>query len=82
MKMYYITGVRYAKMFQNYVIPELQQRNVVCMDGTPPHVASSIRQLLQQHIGDRIFSCNFAVLWPLQSLDLTLIDFWLYGYLK
>lgn len=82
-----ITGPRYKTMLQNYVIPELQQRNVVndivwMQDGAPPHVATCVRQVLQQNFGDRVISRNFAVSWPPRSPDLTPMDFWFWGYLK
>ena len=66
MQTHSITGALYKTMFENYVIPELQQRNVindiVCMqNGAPPRIATSVRQVLQQHFGDRIITRNFAV---------------------
>ena len=47
-------------MLENYVIPELQQQNVInndvvwMQDGAPPHIATSVPQMLQQHFDDRI----------------------------
>ena len=80
------TGVSYKARLKHYVIPELQQRNVInvlvwMQDGVPPHNSTSVRQLLKQYFVDRIIS-NFAVSWPLRYPDLTLIDFWFRRYLK
>lgn len=82
-----VTSARYKSMLQNYVIPELQQRNVISdivwmQDGAPPHIAQCVRPVLQQHFGDRVISRNFAVSWPPRSPDLTPMDFWFWGYLK
>ena len=32
-------------------------------DGAPPHIATSVPQMLQQPFGDRIIARNFAVSW-------------------
>ncbi|GBL98098.1 hypothetical protein AVEN_84597-1 [Araneus ventricosus] len=45
-------------------------------DGTPLHVATCVRQALQQRFGDRVISRNFAVLLPPLCPDLTSVDFW------
>ena len=58
-----ITGAQYKAMLENYVIPELQQRNdIVWMhDSTPPHTAPSVPQVRQQHFDYRIISWDFGV---------------------
>ena len=43
----YITGTRYKAMLENYVIPEVQQLNVIndivwIEDGAPPLIATSV----------------------------------------
>ena len=59
-------------MLENYVIPKLLQRNVIndivwMQDGAPPRIGTSVRQVLQQHFGDRIIARKFAVSWPPHS---------------
>ncbi|GFX58616.1 transposable element tc3 transposase [Trichonephila clavipes] len=54
-----VTGSRYAAMLKNYVLPELRRWNelndiVWMQDGVPPHIARSVKRLLDQHFGDRI----------------------------
>lgn len=82
-----VTGSRYTAMLQNYVIPELLQRNALndivwMQDGAPPHIATSVRRVLEQHFGDRVISRHFPFPWPPRSPDLTPMDFWFWGYLK
>lgn len=82
-----VTGNRYREMLMNMVIPQLQQRGVIdtiiyLQDGAPPHIQNGVRQLLQQHFGNRIISRHFPVVWPARSPDLNPLDFWLWGYLK
>ena len=70
-----ITGDRYKPMLENYIITESQQRNVIndivwLQDGAPPHIATSITQVLQQHFGYKLIARNFAVSWPHQNQNL------------
>ena len=53
-------------MLENYVIPELQQQNVIndivwMHDGVSPHIAINVGQVLQQHFSERIIARNFAL---------------------
>ena len=64
-----IPSNRYTSRMHNYVIPEVQQRNVIndivwMQDDAPSRIAISVRQVLQQHFGDSIIAINFAVSWP------------------
>ncbi|KFM75033.1 hypothetical protein X975_05140, partial [Stegodyphus mimosarum] len=52
-------------------------------DGTPPHVAVQVQQILRQKFTtERVISRYFRTAWPPRSPDLTPCDFWLWGYLK
>lgn len=82
-----VTGLRYAAMLKNYVLPELRRLNALndivwMQDGAPPHIARSVKRLLDQHFGDRIISRYYPFPWPARSPDLTPMDFWFWGYLK
>ncbi|GFW07462.1 uncharacterized protein TNCV_3915951 [Trichonephila clavipes] len=82
-----VTGSRYAAMLKNYVLPELRRRNALndivwMQDGAPPHIARSVKRLLDQHFGDRIISRYYPFPSPARSPDLTPMDFWFWGYLK
>ncbi|GFV34312.1 uncharacterized protein TNCV_4023271 [Trichonephila clavipes] len=74
-------------MLKNYVLPELRRRNALnnivwMQDGAPPHIARSVKRLLDQHFGDHIISRYYPFPWPARSPDLTTMDFWFWGYLK
>ena len=61
---YPATVSRYTAMLKNYVVLELLQRNALndivwMQDGVPPHVAKSVRRVLEQHFGDRIILRHF-----------------------
>ncbi|KMQ82897.1 transposable element tc3 transposase [Lasius niger] len=83
-----VTGKRYEALLRNHVLPALQQRQCVdrtifMQDGAPPHIATSVKQLLRAQFGvDRIISRHFPTTWPPRSPDLNPCDFWLWGYLK
>lgn len=82
MKTCFIISVRYTTILQNYQIRELHQRNVVIViawmqDGVPSHVATRVRQVLEQHFGDTVISWNFEVTW--QPWSLILLE-WISGF--
>ena len=59
-----VTSTRYLDILNHYAIPELQRQNalseVVWMqDGSPPHVGSTVKGLLNQQLGDRDISLYF-----------------------
>ena len=41
-----------------------------CKNGAPPHINTSVRQVLQKLFGDRIITRNFGVSWPPRSPNL------------
>ncbi|GFW52027.1 uncharacterized protein TNCV_2818961 [Trichonephila clavipes] len=52
-------------------------------DGTPPHIAHCVKQVLHHHFSDYIIiSQYFPTAWPPRSPDLNPFDFWLRKYLK
>lgn len=75
-------------MLENFVIPQLQQRNCIdstifMQDGAPPHIGRRVKDVLRQHFTDaRVISRAFPMNWPPRSPDLNPCDFWLWGYLK
>lgn len=82
-----VNGNRYLQMLQEFVVPQLQQRNLLdettfMQDGAPPHTPRLVKIFLQSHFGERIISRGFANAWPPRSPDLTPLDFWLWGFLK
>ena len=75
-----ITSSHFIAVLQNYVIPVLLQRDALSdiiwmQDCAPPHIAGSVKRLLDQHFGDRIISRHYPFPWPARSPDLTPMDF-------
>jgi transposase len=82
-----VTGARYLDLLQTFIIPQLQQLQVLQEttfqhDGAPPHNTIAVRRFLAEHFGNRIISRNFDFPWPARSPDLNPCDFWLWGFLK
>ncbi|GBN28558.1 hypothetical protein AVEN_181596-1 [Araneus ventricosus] len=71
---------------RNQLIRALQQRGCVdstifMQDGSPPHIATPVKQLLNLHFGnDRIISRHFPTAWPPRSPDLNPCAFWMWNY--
>lgn len=66
-------------MLQNYVIPQLQQRNVAhyivwIQYGAALHAATSVLKILEKYFDDRFISRTFVVSLPPLSLELTQVD--------
>ncbi|GFT36179.1 uncharacterized protein TNCV_4778161 [Trichonephila clavipes] len=78
----------YLTLLRETVVPCLIQRgqisNVTFMqDGATSQTANPVKPFLIQTFGkDRIVSRRCRYPWTPRSLDLTLADFWLWGYLK
>ncbi|GBM40407.1 hypothetical protein AVEN_122627-1 [Araneus ventricosus] len=52
-------------------------------DGTPPHIAQQVQELLRSHFeDDRVISRSSPTVWLSRSPDLNPRDFWLWGFLK
>ncbi|GFV11914.1 uncharacterized protein TNCV_109621 [Trichonephila clavipes] len=83
-----VTGEWYADMLQNHIIPSLAdkhllERTIFMQDGSPPHIARRVKDLLRRLFGDdRVLSRHFHHAWPPRSPDLSPCDYWLWGYLK
>ncbi|GFW32903.1 uncharacterized protein TNCV_1774691 [Trichonephila clavipes] len=83
-----VNAQRYLTLLRETVVPCLIQRgqisNVTFMqDGATSHTANPVKAFLIQTFGeDRIVSRRCKYPWPPRSPDLTLADFWLWGYLK
>ncbi|KAK9887530.1 hypothetical protein WA026_023252 [Henosepilachna vigintioctopunctata] len=81
-----VNGDRYRVMMTNFFIPELNDHDVqelwfqqyvaTC------HTARASIDLLKDTFGDRLISSFGPVNWPPRSCDLTLLDYFLWGYVK
>ncbi|GFS69547.1 uncharacterized protein TNCV_3894071 [Trichonephila clavipes] len=83
-----VNAQRYLTLLRETAVPCLIQRgqisNVTFMqDRATSHTATPVKAFLIQMFGeDRIVSRRCRYPWPPWSPDLTLTDFWLWGYLK
>lgn len=59
-----------------------RHRMWVQLDGAPPHFASVVRDFLNTRYAGRWIGRGGPVAWPPRSPDLTLPDFFLWGYLR
>ena len=83
-----VNGQCYLEMLQQQFIPALEtlpnhDEYLFQQDGAPPHYANVVRDWLNsrfdgQWIGRRGSFCD----WPARSPDLTVCDFFLWGYIK
>ncbi|GFV86585.1 uncharacterized protein TNCV_4184401 [Trichonephila clavipes] len=73
-------------MITNFFIPELNNHDVQELwfqqDGATCHTARATIDLLKDTFGDRLISRFGPVNWPSRSCDLTLLDYFLWGYVK
>ncbi|GBO23851.1 hypothetical protein AVEN_79130-1 [Araneus ventricosus] len=83
-----VNRTRYESLLRKQLLPALQQRGCVdsrifMQDGSPPYIATPVKQLLNLHFGnDRFISLHFPTDWPPRSPDVNPCDYWLWGCLK
>jgi hypothetical protein len=51
-------------------------------DGAPAHRAIPVKNWLNRQFPSRWYGNNGPIKWPPRSPDLTVCDFWLWGYIK
>lgn len=83
-----VNSVRYLCMLQNFLIPELRRKGIVLrrmwfqQDGATAHTANDVMGFLQRKFRGRIISRFGDIAWPARSPDLSVCDFFLWGFLK
>jgi hypothetical protein len=82
-----VNGERYLLMLQTQFWPQLdvEEREVMrfMQDGAPPHWSRQVRNWLDEKLPTRWMGRGSANMpWPPRSPDLTMCDFFLWGYLK
>lgn len=82
-----VTAVAYRELLVNIAGPHvLQNQLILQQDGAPPHFGLIVRHWLNTNLPHRWigrggeFDLNFP--WPPRSPDLTVCDFFLWGYVK
>lgn len=83
-----VTSDRYIHMVNNFFIPDLQRRGVDIQDlwfqqdGATAHTARASMAVLRHLFPNHLISRFGDILWPPRSPDLSMCDFFLWGYLK
>lgn len=81
-----VTSARYVEMLQTFFTPRLHDLNIENMwfqqDGATSHTARQSMAAVRQLFGRRVISRNGDIAWPARSPDLSVCDFFLWGYLK
>lgn len=80
-----VNGNRYREMIQKFFIPNLANELGEAwfqQDGATAHTSRATIELLTSTFGNRLISKNSHFPWPPRSPDLTVADFFLWGYLK
>lgn len=84
-----LTAIRYLEILEE-VIPELLENVPLAelnaihfqQDGAPSHNAHVVRPFLEDNFPQRWIGTNGAVRWPPRSPDLSVLDFFLWGFLQ
>lgn len=82
-----VNGVRYLTMLQDWLLPQLsvEERNSIrfMQDGAPPHWSREVRVWLTANFPNRWMGRGSPNMqWPPRSPDLSMCDFFLWGYIK
>ena len=83
-----VTSDRYIRMFENYFLPELRRRgiNTASMwfqqDGATAHTARASMTAVRAAFPNHVISRFGDLPWPPRSPDLSMCDFYLWGFLK
>ena len=86
-----VTGKVYLDMLENWLMPQLADEEVqgyiYQQEGAPPHWHKEVREYLNEHlpgrwVGHAAATDNTFCTWPPQSPDLTVCDFFLWGFVK
>jgi hypothetical protein len=80
-----VTAMTCLNMLQLYLLPQLEenQPNVVFQqDGAPQHWVRIFREFLGMHFPGRWVGRDGPIPWPPSSLDIILLNFFLFGYVK
>ena len=64
------------------MLPDLPQGIIFQQDGAPPHYSREVRALLDEKLPDSWIGRGGPTNWPPRLPDLTLLEFFLWGYVK
>ena len=78
-----VTGESYLAMLKDFLWDKVKGRRMLFQqDGAPAHYAVDVRKWLDEKFSGRWIGRRGPIEWPARSPDLSLPDFFLWGYLK
>ena len=81
-----VNSDRYLNMLQEFFFPRLDELDLgdiwFQQDGATAHTSRASMAVLRVHFPERLISIRGDLEWPARSPDLTLCDFFLWGFLK
>ena len=81
-----MNGDRYLDVIRDIVVPTLQTmryiHHVYQQDGASVHWTVAAREMLNSQLSGRWIGRSGPIQWPPRSPDLSVNDFWLWGYLR
>jgi hypothetical protein len=81
-----VTGERYRTMINGFLLPQIAELGLENMwfqhDGATAHTARPTMDILRQAFPGRLISRFGDLHWPARSPDLSVLDFFLWGFLK
>jgi hypothetical protein len=80
-----VTTITYCDMLENFMVPQvedLQPTVIFQQDGAPPRWSLTVKEFLDKMFHDRWIGHDGPILWPPQSLDITPLDFLLWGFVR
>jgi hypothetical protein len=83
-----VTAERYIGMINTFFIPELRRRRIAInrvwfqQDGATAHTARASMDVIRRLFPNRLVSRFGDIAWPPRSPDLSMCDYFLWGYLK
>jgi hypothetical protein len=80
-----VTKATYLDTIQQFVVPQvedLQPTVIFQQDGAPPHWGRIVRDCLDTIFPNSWLGGDGPLAWPPRPPDITLLDFFLWGYVK
>ena len=79
-----VNGENYAHLLETVVLSFFRRKRncIYQQDGAPAHWSLAVRNLLNTHLPNRWIGRDGPIKCPPRSFDLSINDFWLWGYVR
>ncbi|GBM38319.1 hypothetical protein AVEN_158348-1 [Araneus ventricosus] len=77
-----VTSNIYLDMLHLYAVPQFPEGVIFQQDGAPPQYGNIVREFLDTTFPQRWIGRGAVIAWPPRSPDITLLDFYFWGYVK